>query len=173
MKSAVLVSSVIGVLVILLAAGWWYRSLAPTTSLEAESTPLADESTESLEAEEGGVTFGDDMIESVAPLPATSGMNDDVTSDESTAVKVSITDTGFLPATMTVPVNTTVTFTNNGQGAHWLASDPHPTHTAQAGFDAKRGLATGEAYTFTFTASGTWGYHDHLNPRVTGTIVVK
>lgn len=86
---------------------------------------------------------------------------------------VNISDTGFSPAVLTVPANTTVTFTNNGQGAHWPASDPHPTHNNLPGFDAKRGLATGETYSFTFTQKGTWGYHDHLNTSLRGSIVVQ
>ena len=86
---------------------------------------------------------------------------------------VTISDTGFTPATLTVPVNTTVTFTNNGQGAHWPASAPHPTHTGLPGFDAERGLATGESYSYTFTKVGTWPYHDHLNPRLFGSITVE
>jgi plastocyanin len=93
-----------------------------------------------------------------------------ITNEQAT---VSLTDSGFSPPTLTVSSGTTVTFVNNGQGAHWPASDPHPTHTALAGFDAKRGLTTGESYSFTFTKVGSWNYHDHLNPTVRGTITVR
>lgn len=89
------------------------------------------------------------------------------------APTISITDTGFSPATLTVAAGTTVTFVNNGQAPHWPASDPHPTHTALAGFDAKRGLQTGETYSFTFAQAGTWGYHDHLNAQLTGSVTVQ
>lgn len=88
-------------------------------------------------------------------------------------MSVSIDDEGFTPATVTIPVGTTVTFTNNGQALHWPASDPHPVHTGLAGFDAKKGLATGATYSFTFNKAGTFGMHDHLNASVKGTIVVK
>lgn len=90
-----------------------------------------------------------------------------------TGTLITFTDTGIAPSTLTVPVNTTVTFTNNGQGAHWPASDPHPTHTGLPGFDADKALATGESYSFTFTTKGTWGFHDHLNPRLKGSIIVQ
>ncbi|MBI3251353.1 MAG: hypothetical protein HYZ62_00405, partial [Candidatus Andersenbacteria bacterium] len=66
------------------------------------------------------------------------------------AATISITDTGFEPAQVTVAPGATVTFVNNGQALHWPASAPHPTHTALPGFDAKKGLATGESYSFTF-----------------------
>lgn len=89
------------------------------------------------------------------------------------SVSVSIEDTGFTPATVTIPVGTTVVFTNNGQALHWPASDPHPVHTDLPGFDAKKGLATGETYSFTFTKAGTFGVHDHLNARMKGSIVVQ
>lgn len=86
---------------------------------------------------------------------------------------VSITDTGFAPASLKVAEGTTVTFINNGQAAHWPASDPHPVHTGLSGFDAKRGLATGETYSFTFSTTGTFGCHDNLNPTFKCSLVVE
>lgn len=97
-------------------------------------------------------------------------------SDESPAAgtsTISISDTSFVPATGRVAAGTTVTFINNGQALHWPASDPHPVHTGLPGFDAKKGLATGEEYSFTFSKVGTWGFHDHLNPTLTGSIIVE
>lgn len=99
---------------------------------------------------------------SVSPSPATP-----------VPVTVSITDEGFEPSTVTIPVGTKVTFVNNGQALHWPASDPHPIHTGLSGFDARKGLATGESYSFTFTKAGTFGMHDHLNFRLKGSIVVQ
>ncbi|MBI4151358.1 hypothetical protein HY496_00165, partial [Candidatus Woesearchaeota archaeon] len=63
----------------------------------------------------------------------------------------------------------------------------HPTHTvyphsgiekcgtADEGmiFDACRALAQGETFSFIFTETGSWKYHDHLNPRKTGTVIVE
>ncbi len=88
-------------------------------------------------------------------------------------VTISMTDTGFTPSTVTVSAGTTVVFDNNGQGSHWPASAVHPTHQVLPGFDALRGLSTGEQYSFTFTQKGTWGFHDHLNPQFTGSVVVE
>lgn len=90
-----------------------------------------------------------------------------------TTVAVSITDEAFEPATVNISVGDTVVFTNNGQALHWPASDPHPTHTNYSKFDAKKGIATGETYSYTFTEAGTYGMHDHLNAKVKGTIIVE
>lgn len=90
-----------------------------------------------------------------------------------TAATVSISDTDFTPEKLVVKSGTTVVFTNNGQALHWPASDPHPAHTVLAGFDAKKGLATGESYSFTFSKAGTWGFHDHLNVQLKGSVVVE
>lgn len=86
---------------------------------------------------------------------------------------VAMTDTGFSPATVTVAAGTAVTFVNNGQGTHWPASAAHPTHKILSGFDALRGLPTGEQYSFTFNQKGTWQFHDHLNPQFTGSVIVE
>ena len=55
----------------------------------------------------------------------------------------------------------------------WVASNPHPIHTDYSDFDAKRGYAKGERYSFTFFKQGTWKYHNHLNPGEGGVIVVE
>ena len=89
------------------------------------------------------------------------------------AVVISMTDTGFSPSSVTIPVGTTVTFVNNGQASHWPASDLHPTHQILPGFDAKRGLSTGETYSYTFTKAGTWQFHDHLLPSLKGSVVAQ
>jgi plastocyanin len=86
---------------------------------------------------------------------------------------VEITDDGFEPSSLTVPSGTSVTFENKSSDDSWPASDVHPTHQEYPGFDAKKPLLPGESYSFTFTKTGSWGYHNHLEPDVTGTIVVQ
>jgi plastocyanin len=92
---------------------------------------------------------------------------------QATSYEVLITSSGFIPSTLTIKVGDTVTFVNKDSKPHWPASDPHPTHTNYPGFDALRPLKTGESYSFTFTKQGAWGYHDHLNPSLRGTIIVE
>ncbi|MDP3934756.1 MAG: hypothetical protein Q8Q46_00815, partial [Candidatus Giovannonibacteria bacterium] len=65
-----------------------------------------------------------------------------------------------------------VTWVNKSQSQIWPASNPHPIHTDYPGFDASRGLANGESYSFTFDKVGSWNYHNHLNPGMKGEVKV-
>jgi plastocyanin len=90
--------------------------------------------------------------------------------------KVEITANGFSPSAIKVKIGDTVTWTNKDSAPHWPATAAHPTHTvypgsgiekcgtpAQSGiFDACKGLAQGESYSFKFDQKGDWKYHDHL-----------
>jgi plastocyanin len=86
---------------------------------------------------------------------------------------VKITDNGFEPSTLTINAGDTVKFENKSSDDAWPASNVHPTHQLYPGFDAKKPLLPGDSYEFTFTKTGSWGYHNHLEPDVQGTIVVK
>lgn len=106
--------------------------------------------------------------------------------DLKNAVIVHVTPGGFEPAEVTVPLGTTIYFENVGDSEHWPASDNHPSHTlfdgsdlqehCQAGspptFDSCHGLTAGQSWGYTFTQEGTFTYHDHLWPHLTGTITV-
>ena len=100
--------------------------------------------------------------------PATTTSTD---SAESSVVIYS--NSGYSPANLIVKVGDTVNFKNQSGKSMWVASAPHPTHTDYPEFDAKKGVAMGESYMFTFTKTGTWRYHDHLNPTSFGAIVVE
>ena len=79
----------------------------------------------------------------------------------------------FSPSSITVASGTTVQFMNQSSTPVWVASNPHPSHTDYPGFDALKEVAPGENYSFTFVKTGTWGYHNHLNPSEGGAVVVK
>jgi plastocyanin len=85
---------------------------------------------------------------------------------------ITYTDEGYSHTSITIARGTTVIFRNESSRDMWPASDVHPTHTIYSEFDAKRGIAPGEEYSFTFARVGTWGFHDHLNPFQIGTITV-
>lgn len=110
--------------------------------------------------------------ESVVPT-ATETASSSVSTSAPATSTITITDSGFSPTSLTIAVGSTVTFKNESNASVWPASDPHPTHTNVGGFDAKKGLKRGESYSFTFTKSGTVMYHNHLNPGVSGSIVVQ
>lgn len=86
---------------------------------------------------------------------------------------VEITAGGFAPATLKIKASTTVTFINRDSAPHWPASGIHPTHQICPGFDALKGLAKDESYSFTFTEKKTCPMHDHLNPDIQGLIIVE
>lgn len=86
---------------------------------------------------------------------------------------VTLNDSGFSPASTEVKAGETVKFINDGSGKMWVASAPHPTHTNYSEFDEKAGVDNGGSYEFIFLKTGSWKYHNHLNPSQFGTIVVK
>lgn len=148
-------------------------------SNQDSSLPLDESAMDDLNADLDGPTVngGQFLQEVPSTTPASSPTNSVDPSatpvTEESIITISIDDSGFTPSKVTVAAGTKVNFINNGQALHWPASDLHPTHQALAGFDAKRGLATGETYSFTFTKTGNWGMHDHLNPSATGVITVQ
>lgn len=78
---------------------------------------------------------------------------------------VKITASGFLPATVTIHKNDSVTWTNSDTKTHQIASD---TGNFQSPV-----LQPGQTYTYRFTNSGTYGYHGVQNPALKGTVIVQ
>lgn len=93
--------------------------------------------------------------------------------DETVFALVEMSENGFKPAQLTVKKDTIVRFKNVGATNMWPASNPHPNHTDYQDFDARRLVKPGEVYEFRFKNVGTWGFHDHLSPGLTGRIVVQ
>lgn len=88
------------------------------------------------------------------------------------AVSVALTAIGYTPPSVTVKVGQVVTWTNTSGSSATVSSDPHPTHTDLPELDSPT-LGNGDTYSFTFTKVGTWGYHNHLDPSVEGTVIVQ
>src|SRR6478672_9345334 len=78
----------------------------------------------------------------------------------------------FTPSQLEINNGDVVVFKNNSSGSFWPASGPHPTHTNYPEFDPKKPIAAGQTWQFKFTKSGTWPFHDHLNPPAFGKIIV-
>ncbi len=122
-----------------------------------------------------GVYKADTVTPTESPVPPTPVQ---VTSGNTHVV--SMTDKGYLPMSLTIKKGDTVTFKNDGTEASWPASAIHPTHAGYptkggclgSTFDACKGIAPGDAWSFTFDVVGSWGYHDHLNPSHFGKIIV-
>lgn len=77
---------------------------------------------------------------------------------------VRIKNFAFVPASVTVKVGTTVTWTNTDQEAH--------TVTAKNGAFTSPALNSGSTYHYTFTKPGTYSYLCTIHPFMTATVVV-
>jgi plastocyanin len=85
----------------------------------------------------------------------------------SAAMEVKIDNFSFSPATLTVAVGTTVTWTNQDDIPHTVVSTDDPR-----AFRSKV-LDTDEKFTYTFSKAGTFAYFCSVHPKMTGTVVVK
>jgi amicyanin len=77
---------------------------------------------------------------------------------------VAISDFKFNPATLTVPVGTTVTWTNNDEEPHTIAAKDGSFHSP--------GMDTHATYSYTFSTPGSYDYICSIHPFMTGTVVV-
>jgi plastocyanin len=78
---------------------------------------------------------------------------------------VQIKSTGFVPATVTINQNDSVTWTNTDTKDHQVV--------ANGGSFASPILKKGQSYTHAFHGGGTFRYHDGLHPTLKGTVTVK
>lgn len=84
---------------------------------------------------------------------------------------ITYSDSGFTPKTVTVHSGDTVTLKNTSSQSVQFDSDPHPVHTNNPELNVGE-VPSGQSSSFTVSTKGTHGYHNHLNPGQTGTIVV-
>jgi plastocyanin len=80
-------------------------------------------------------------------------------------VEVKIDNFSFGPASLTVAVGTTVTWTNRDDIPHTVVSDDKV-------FKSKV-LDTDEKFSYAFTKPGTYGYFCSIHPKMTGKVVVQ
>ena len=87
----------------------------------------------------------------------------------STATITIGTDGRVSPATVTIAVGGRVTFINNHNVAHDMASDPHPSHTDCPPMEQVGFLTPGQQRTSgNFNTARTCGFHDHNRETDTG-----
>lgn len=91
---------------------------------------------------------------------------------QSSTATVELRKDGFYPEEIQIKKRATVKFTNKTGDSFWPASNTHPTHTIYPEFDPKQPIQPNSSWSFTFNNSGSWRYHDHLNPNYTGVITV-
>jgi plastocyanin len=79
--------------------------------------------------------------------------------------EVFIQNMAFNPSTLTVPVNTTVQWTNKDGIAH--------TVTSKDGLFNSGPISSGRVFTWQFTTAGTYNYFCSIHPDMTGKIIVQ
>jgi len=151
------------ILIILLAIGFLAYSMSNDEDMPSETATTTDST------------------------PTTTDTNPPPTGEAPSPVTIMYDGDSFSPATVTVPVGTTVTWVNSSSDRMWIGSNDHPTHTRYDGTTTAEHCADGTAtspavfdqcgagtqYSFTFTKAGTWGYHNHSNSGERGTVVVQ
>lgn len=83
----------------------------------------------------------------------------------STGSAVSIVNFSFQPATITIPVGTTVVWTNNDSTGHTVTAD-------DGSFDSKT-IANGLTFSQTFATAGTFAYHCSIHSSMKATVTVQ
>src|SRR5580704_2949691 len=85
--------------------------------------------------------------------------------EKMSTMEVKIDNFSFGPADVTVPVGTTVTWTNRDD-------IPHTVVSTDKVFKSKV-LDTDEKFSFTFSKAGSYPYFCSLHPKMTGKVVVQ
>ena len=101
--------------------------------------------------------------------------------------EVKYTDSGYTPSELKIKAGDTVTFKNESTHEMWVGSAMHPTHAVYSGttlqqhcpdaenndLDQYKSAKPGESWSFTFSKTGTWGYHNHAKANQFGKIIVE
>jgi len=106
-----------------------------------------------------------DPFNVTAPAIAINDVPLDAEMQTATAHEVVMDNFGFSPATASVPVGTTITWTNRDDV-------PHNVVSAEQKFKS-RVLDTDEQFSQRFDAPGTYQYFCSIHPKMTGRIVVS
>jgi plastocyanin len=83
----------------------------------------------------------------------------------SSATEIRVDNFTFAPETLTVSVNSTVTWVNKDDIPHVIASDD--------GLFKSKALDTDDKYSYTFSKAGTYSYYCSVHPKMVGKIVVQ
>lgn len=85
---------------------------------------------------------------------------------------VAISKQGFVPAAIEIKARTQLTWINKENSPHQIVSDPFPLQTNLKDLNSDP-LLFNEAFSFTFEKPGTYTYHDQINSKLKGTVIVN
>jgi plastocyanin len=84
---------------------------------------------------------------------------------------VNIQNFAFVPANITVPKGTTVTWVNLDTSTHQIRNDIHGS-IAQGALFSSDSLLKDARYSFKFDTPGTYPYYCSIHPSMKGTVIV-
>lgn len=85
---------------------------------------------------------------------------------------VKITSSGFIPQNITIKKGESVTWINDDTENHTVNSAPHPVHTIYPKLNIGA-IKPADKASLSFPDSGSYKYHDHLNPSLIGSVTVE
>lgn len=85
---------------------------------------------------------------------------------------IELTTSGFSPSSLTIKAGDKVTWINKSGTDAIVNSSPHPQHTDYPPLNLGT-FPDGGTLSLTFDKPGTYKYHNHLNTRQFGTIIVQ
>ena len=85
---------------------------------------------------------------------------------------VRITQSGFVPSTLSVKKGTHVVWTNSDMALHQVASNPFPKDNGLPALKSEI-LNNTQTYTYVANTAGSFGYHDQMQPTTNGTLVIR
>ncbi len=90
---------------------------------------------------------------------------------QETTQEIVLSDQGFLPKTVSVKKGTRVVWINNSKDTATVNSDDHPSHTKSPVLNLGE-FEPGSNLQLILDKPGTYSYHNHLNPEMTGTVII-
>ena len=130
----------------------------------------------------GGVTYA--LMQSVVPTepkkqdtvakpkPLTGPANPEYKDPEPLLPTIVFTNQGFAQPSYTFPAGMAIRVHNQSSKDMQFSSDDHPTHRKTPELNMEV-LPAGESGTFTPPAKGTYGFHDHINARYKGALIIQ
>ena len=145
---------VLSIFVVILAAGAAFALASSSKTDETSSTEPAtnSQSSEDANTATNGETINGDNAEAAATIRYT-GFE-------------------FVPTTVTIKAGQTIEIINDSSKAVQFDSDPHPEHTDNEELNADF-IGPRDSKKITITKKGVWGFHNHLDPEVTGKVNVE
>lgn len=90
---------------------------------------------------------------------------------------ITIANGAVSPSSVTITAGQSVTFMNNDNRAHDMASNPHPVHSDCPQMNALGNIPAGQTRSSNaFSTARTCGFHDHNDPdnrSLQGTVVIQ